>query len=177
MEEIEEIWKECGVAKRCTYYVSNLGRVKSITCRSKRELILKNTLDKGGYYRVTFVVNKKKRNIPIHTLVAYVFLGPRPEGLQIDHFDRNKLNNKPDNLRYVTCSENNYNRNNYIRRKDILETDPRERQRIVEREYETKNLAIKIVCPCGITHSKRKQARHNKTKTHQNYLANLENNL
>ena len=44
------------------------------------------------------------------------------------------------------------------------------------KEYEAKNLAIKIVCPCGITHSKRKQARHNKTQTHQNYLANLQNN-
>ena len=130
MEEIEEVWKECGVAKRCTYYVSNLGRVKSITCRSKRELILKNCPDSHGYPKV-FI----PKGINIYTLVAYNFLGPRPEGLYIDHIDRNILNSRLDNLRYVTPSENNKNSSTY--RDDILEEDLTERNKILcKKNYE-----------------------------------------
>jgi hypothetical protein len=34
------------------------------------------------------------------------FVGPMPRGLEINHIDRNKLNNRRDNLEYVTCKEN-----------------------------------------------------------------------
>jgi len=170
MEEIEEIWKECAVTETRTYYVSNLGRVKTIRKIGKKELILKYAMLNGRYRAVKVI----RKTIPVHTLVACAFLGPRPEGLEIDHIDRNKLNNRANNLRYVTHEDNQKNRDDY--RHDILETDKKKRELILAREYDAKSMAIKIVCPCGITHSKRKQARHNKTQTHQNYLANLQNN-
>ena len=37
--------------------------------------------------------------------------GEIPENLQIDHIDRNKTNNKIENLRLATCKENSRNKN------------------------------------------------------------------
>lgn len=42
----------------------------------------------------------------IHSLVAAAFIGPRPEGLVINHKDGNRLNNVVENLEYCTYSEN-----------------------------------------------------------------------
>ncbi len=43
----------------------------------------------------------------IHTLVALYFIGKRPGPRhQINHLDGNKLNNKVENLEYVTPSQN-----------------------------------------------------------------------
>ena len=45
-----------------------------------------------------------------HNLVAECWLGPKPEGYQTDHIDKNSLNNDYRNLRYVTKSEQMKNR-------------------------------------------------------------------
>lgn len=60
--------------------------------------------DSSGYYKVGCA--SRKGAITIHELVMLAFVGPRPEGKQIDHRDRNKANNKLENLRYVTPKEN-----------------------------------------------------------------------
>ena len=49
----------------------------------------------------------------VHRMVYEAFKGEIPEGLEIDHIDRNKRNNSPDNLRVVTRSENIGNRAAY----------------------------------------------------------------
>ena len=43
---------------------------------------------------------------PCHKLVALTWLGPRPEGMEIDHLNGNKLDWSVDNLEYVTPAEN-----------------------------------------------------------------------
>ena len=50
------------------------------------------------------------RKVYIHKVVAECWLGPKPEGYEIDHIDRNSLNNHYTNLRYVTKSEQMKNR-------------------------------------------------------------------
>lgn len=64
------------------------------------------TKDKNGYGQVTL----QNKAYKVHILVAMAFIGDRPEGMEIDHIDRNKLNNNIANLRYVSKSENCYNR-------------------------------------------------------------------
>ena len=49
----------------------------------------------------------------VHRMVYEAFKGEIPEGMEIDHIDRNKHNNNPDNLRVVTRAENIANRSTY----------------------------------------------------------------
>jgi hypothetical protein len=137
MEEIEEVWKEFEVTTLKTYYISNLGRVKTITKGNKKEKILKPDYS-NNYGRVRIGKSNSKLKF-VHHLVAYAFLGSRPEGLVIDHIDRNKLNNKADNLKYCTIIENNENTDRY--RSDILDKDPAERNKVFCKEgyYKRKN--------------------------------------
>lgn len=80
--------------------------------KSKKQSLIKLDFhhSKAGYY-ATFV-NLKGRctRVMIHSVVAECWLGPKPEGLEIDHIDRNSHNNDYRNLRYVTHSEQMKNR-------------------------------------------------------------------
>ena len=70
---------------------------------------LKQTLNKvQGYYFVTISVNKKKKNVAVHKLVANAFLGHIPCGheMTVDHIDGNKTNNNYLNLRLMSSIEN-----------------------------------------------------------------------
>jgi hypothetical protein len=155
-----EIWKQCGESKRCFYEISSKGNVKSISKVTKKEKILKPIHHIAGY----LYININSKFILIHKLMAYTFIGPRPDGLEIDHIDRNKLNNQLDNLRYCTHSENNINRDCY--RSDILETDPKERERILK----AKSLNIKINCVCGSITTKANKSQHEKSKKHLSFI-------
>jgi len=62
-----------------------------------------------GYLQICAYENGRRTTIMMHRLVALAFLGERPEGMFIDHIDRNKKNNHPSNLRYVTPRENAHN--------------------------------------------------------------------
>jgi hypothetical protein len=42
----------------------------------------------------------------VHSLVAEAFIGSRPDGMDINHKDRNPRNNRPENLEYLTHKEN-----------------------------------------------------------------------
>lgn len=97
------------------YQVSSDGQVRSLDRITKhgrfgyvfrRGKVLIGGFDTDGYrhlllsYKATRVCRK------VHSLIALTFLGPRPEGLQVLHWDDNKLNNHISNLRYGTRQEN-----------------------------------------------------------------------
>lgn len=63
------------------------------------------------YWCLNVNIGKKIRKVYIHKVVAECWLGEKPEGYEIDHIDRNSLNNHYTNLRYVTRSEQMKNRN------------------------------------------------------------------
>lgn len=48
----------------------------------------------------------QRRRYGVHQLVAAAFLGPRPDGHDIDHIDGDPQNSKPSNLRYETVAVN-----------------------------------------------------------------------
>lgn len=53
------------------------------------------------------------KNVLCHIIIWNMFYGEIPEGMFVDHFDRDRTNNKINNLRLVTRSQNNSNKNKY----------------------------------------------------------------
>lgn len=96
------------LARNCNYAVSRDGRVARITpARGARVgRILRSHKNIGGYPTVVLYCNNLDRPTMVHILVAEEYLGPRPDGYQINHIDGDKSNNCADNLEYVTRSEN-----------------------------------------------------------------------
>ena len=107
----EEEWRE--IKGYELYQVSNFGRVKSLPryCKNRygirltKERILKPI--NSNYPFVNLSMDKKRKTISIHKLVALTWLNHTPgKGLIIDHIDNNPLNNRLDNLQIITQSEN-----------------------------------------------------------------------
>lgn len=103
-----EVWKKIpGFDQR--YEVSSLGRVKGATGK-----ILKLKQDKRGY--AFFSIADKKgssRNVSVARCVCSAFNGEaQSDSLDCDHVNRIRDDNRPENLRWVTRSENLSNRQN-----------------------------------------------------------------
>lgn len=60
----------------------------------------------GPYKKAVLCRDGKPWSATVHSVIALAFIGPRPEGLVINHIDGDKLNNRPENLEYCTLSEN-----------------------------------------------------------------------
>lgn len=80
--------------------------------RSKRVLKCQKQSHNSNteYWCLNVNIKRKIRKVYIHKVVAECWLGTKPEGYEIDHIDRNSLNNHWTNLRYVTKSEQMLNR-------------------------------------------------------------------
>ncbi|WP_145574135.1 HNH endonuclease signature motif containing protein [Yersinia alsatica] len=50
------------------------------------------------------------KNRMIHRIIWEMNNGPIPEGIQVDHIDHNRTNNRIENMRIVTHQQNNQNR-------------------------------------------------------------------
>lgn len=57
--------------------------------------------------RATTSINN--RAVPMHRLIYKHFIGPVPKGNVIDHINRNRLDNRIENLRLATASQNRMN--------------------------------------------------------------------
>lgn len=113
----EEVWKPVPSTDDL-YEASSLGRIRSkdrVVCRRcrwgqmveehKRGRVLKPWNDANGYEVVYVCYDGKRIARNVHRLVAAAFHG---EGgaLDVNHIDGNKVNNRPENLEWVTRSEN-----------------------------------------------------------------------
>lgn len=91
------------------YYAGNDGEIYSTKRNNTHTLTIGDTMhpiafqDNGHGYLVNSIFNKTQ-----HELIAAAWIGPRPDGNEIDHIDGNTKNNKPTNLEYVTPFENKY---------------------------------------------------------------------
>lgn len=119
-----EIWKDV-VGYEGLYQVSNIGRIKSMRrgiiykdveiCRNGfkstfihpvRERIMKQHSYGTGYKQIMLSNKGTKSSPAVHRLVISAFVGPLPDGCQVNHKDGNKSNNRVENLEYVTAREN-----------------------------------------------------------------------
>jgi len=87
------------------YDVSDHGRVrrmKQYTNTYVGKILATGKSFSGGYKLVRLSKNNDIISFAVHRLVAAAFIGTRPEGLEVNHIDGNKLNNCVENLEYVT---------------------------------------------------------------------------
>jgi len=96
----QEIWKNIEDAPN--YMISNFGKVKNI----KTGRILKNSVDKYGYLKVSLMQGNKMLQKRVHRLVAKAFVNGEAPDLIVNHKDGNKLNPHFLNLEWITHAEN-----------------------------------------------------------------------
>jgi hypothetical protein len=87
------------------YDVSNLGNIKN----NKSGKMLKPCV-KSGYYHVGLVNDKNKKTCKVHRLLAIAFIENPEKKSEVNHKDKNKLNNNLTNLEWMTRRENNIHR-------------------------------------------------------------------
>lgn len=113
----KEIWKDIP-GYEGKYQASNLGNIRSVdrplVCAGQKHAEYTRTMKgrilraarfcKGGHLSV--VLGHGKNGSPVHQLVALTFLGPCPEGMEVLHGNGNPTDNRINNLRYGTRTEN-----------------------------------------------------------------------
>jgi hypothetical protein len=99
--------KQQDLLDRFEYRNGELFYKKSEGCMKKGSKV--GTITERGYLRTLI----KRKNILVHRIVFMMHYGYLPEFL--DHIDGNPLNNKIENLRPATHSQNNLNRGKHKR--------------------------------------------------------------
>lgn len=109
----EEVWKD--IPGIDGYQASDLGRIRSVRhlvlcANGQRQFHGGNDLrpypDSKGYLYVKISQHGKRRNRFVHQLVLSAFRGQIPDGMEGCHNDGCPSNNRLDNLRWDTRSEN-----------------------------------------------------------------------
>lgn len=107
-DDVSEEWRQIGASR---YDVSSLGRVRRRFARGydgRWAHVLTPHVIWTGYHRVKLSGGARgdARDVYVHVLVAEAFIGPKPEGMQVNHRNGNKADNRAENLEYLTPSEN-----------------------------------------------------------------------
>ncbi len=100
------------------YFISKCGKVLSTRpkngrgeCDMKHLREINPCINNHGY-KTIHLFNGKKMVKSIHTILGDTFLkDSKNENVEIDHIDRNRLNNNLNNLRFVSKSDNQRNKN------------------------------------------------------------------
>jgi len=96
-----EVWKLV-VGYEGLYEVSNLGRV-----RNSKGHVMKPRLSKKKYHRVNLCQGGERKTFWLHRLVLEAFIGKPPEEkYECNHKNGDKIDNRVENLEYVSGSEN-----------------------------------------------------------------------
>lgn len=115
---MEEIWKDIpGYEGR--YQASNMGRIRSLdrkvrgVCHFTGNEFYRNVkgqiLRPGRYCKcghVSVVLGHGAMGSPVHQLVMRTFVGEPPEGMEVLHNNGDPTDNRLENLRYGTRTEN-----------------------------------------------------------------------
>jgi hypothetical protein len=98
-----EEWRQ--ISDFPNYNVSSFGNV--INVKTNKMLRLCN---KGGYYNVSLTNENNYKTFKVHRLVAAAFIENTENKPEVNHKDKNKLNNNIINLEWMTRHENNIHR-------------------------------------------------------------------
>jgi hypothetical protein len=103
---MKEIWKDI-IGYEGFYSISNLGKVRREKKSQGTQIgrILKTKINYNGY---EYLILSKKNNVKrkyIHRLLAETFIG-KSKGLDVNHKNSNRSDNRLSNLEYVTRREN-----------------------------------------------------------------------
>ena len=89
-----EIWKP--VYDSTVYFVSNMGRLKSLKCGNTRIMVLS---DRRGSRVSNVKIDGKTKSVIMHILVLTTFIGPPPKGkMYARHLNGDKDDNRLENL-------------------------------------------------------------------------------
>lgn len=90
------------------YSISDFGRVRRERGGTNTwpGRILVSTRDGAGYRKVVLSHQGDKTKCRIHQIVLLAFLSPCPAGMQTNHKDGDKTNNRLNNLEYLTPKQN-----------------------------------------------------------------------
>lgn len=104
----DEIWKV--VPTNSNYGISSWGRVMRITegRNTVKGKMLRASCDKYGYRVMNLSSGGDARQVKVHSLVTEAFIGIRADGMQVNHKNGDKGDNRLSNLEYVTPKENNH---------------------------------------------------------------------
>lgn len=87
------------------YEVSDIGEVRSLPRQGTKGRILKQH-ERKGYLRVGLTKDHKTTWCSVNRLVAEAFI-PNPDNLeQVDHINSNRLDNRAENLQWLTRQDN-----------------------------------------------------------------------
>lgn len=113
LEELRKLSFEKQTKSR-DYYISNLGRLYSSNKSTGIKKLMKSTLTKRGYPKVSLKLDGGYESVYIHKAVAECFVDRLGENNTfIIHIDYNRSNNKAENLKWVTELE----QKEYIRKR------------------------------------------------------------
>jgi hypothetical protein len=87
------------------YSISNLGNIINNQTNKHMKLTIK-----GGYYHISLINGTIKKLIKVHRLVGFAFIENPENKPEINHKNKNKLDNRSDNLEWMTRKENNQHR-------------------------------------------------------------------
>ena len=113
---MQEVWKDIA-GYEGLYRVSNLGNVKSLDRYVPHKTFGKKFckghtmathINNAGYVTVNLCKGNRYKSHDIHRLVAIAFIPvPNIAGMEVNHKDEDKRNNRADNLEWITKVANN----------------------------------------------------------------------
>ena len=114
-----EVWKAIPGFEGL-YEASTLGNIRSLdreitypngrTYKYRGKVLKAHSVNKYGHQILKLGSQHRKL---VHVLVAETFIGPRPDGMEVRHLNGDPTDNRADNLRYGTRSENQRDQYNY----------------------------------------------------------------